>query len=113
MYRQYSYEDLGWRPKGCRWRMEPGAWLLGFSRARSWIAGSVAALAFVTLVPLQCAVAADPAGFIANVGTQRISALEPMEVPGSKLINSCFGFPFRQVKTHLVRGRQRAETAQR
>ena len=80
MHHQYSYKDLRCPPKRRCWRMERRAWVFGLSRPRSWIAGSFAALAFVTAFPPQCAAGADPAGFVANVGTQGISALGP-DVP--------------------------------
>ena len=69
MYHQYSYKDLRCTPKRRCGRMERRAWVFGLSRPKSWIAGSFAAIVFVVALPLQCAAGADPAGFVANVGT--------------------------------------------
>jgi phospholipid transport system substrate-binding protein len=78
MYHQSSYNDVrrcAFRRSHCR--VQSGTSLLGSSRFIFWIARSLAALAFIAVLPLQCAAAADPAGFVANVGAQGISALGP------------------------------------
>lgn len=86
MYQQSSYNGVRrCALKRFHCRIERGTWLLDSSRSKSWIVRSLAAFAFIAVLPLQCATAADPAGFVANVGTQGISALGP-DIPVAERI---------------------------